>query len=132
MNSQCKSASANAYMRFLQLAKSVQALPDGPNLDANEKALLEEIALSWFENRVMTVREAIGLTHLGSPATLHKRITRLRQKDLLKTFNQPEDKRAKYLIPTDQKIKPFFSGPNFGQVSNEQAFGFGLSQTLLD
>ena len=107
MNSQCKSASANAYMRFLQLAKSVQALPDGPNLDANEKALLEEIALSWFENRVMTVREAIGLTHLGSPATLHKRITRLRQKDLLKTFNQPEDKRAKYLSPTDQTIAMF-------------------------
>ena len=115
MNSQCKSASANAYMRFLQLAKSVQALPDGPNLDANEKALLEEIALSWFENRVMTVREAIGLTHLGSPATLHKRITRLRQKDLLKTFNQPEDKRAKYLIPTDQTIAMF---GDFGKKMN--------------
>ncbi|MFY8079471.1 MAG: hypothetical protein ACOVN1_01345, partial [Limnohabitans sp.] len=99
MNSQCKSASANAYLRFLQLARSIQELPDGPQLDANEKALLEEIALRWFENRVMTVREAIGLAHLGSPATLHKRITRLRQKDLLKTFNQPEDKRAKYLIP---------------------------------
>lgn len=107
MNSQCKSASANAYMRFLQLAKSIQELPDGPQLDANEKALLEEIALRWFENRVMTVREAIGLAHLGSPATLHKRITRLRQKDLLKTFNQTEDKRAKYLIPTDKTIALF-------------------------
>jgi len=107
MNSQCKSASANAYLRFLQLARSIQELPDGPQLDANEKALLEEIALRWFENRVMTVREAIGLAHLGSPATLHKRITRLRQKDLLKTFNQPEDKRAKYLIRTDQTIAMF-------------------------
>jgi hypothetical protein len=107
MNSKCKSATAIAYMRFLQLARSVQQLHDGPQLDANEKALLEEIALSWFENRVMTVREAIGLAHLGSPATLHKRITRLRQKDLLKTFNQPEDKRAKYLSPTDQTIAMF-------------------------
>jgi hypothetical protein len=107
MTSQSKSASANAYMRFLQLAKSVQALPDGSQLDSNEKTLLEEIALNWFENRVMTVREAISLTHLGSPATLHKRITRLRQKDLLKTFNRPEDKRAKYLIPTDQTITMF-------------------------
>ena len=97
------------------LAKSVQALPDGPNLDANEKALLEEIALSWFENRVMTVREAIGLAHLGSPATLHKRITRLRQKDLLKTFNQPEDKRANYLIPTDKTIAMF---RDFGKKMN--------------
>lgn len=102
-------------MRFLQLAKSVQQLPDAPQLDANEKALLEEIALRWFENRVMTVREAIGLSQLGSPATLHKRITRLRQKDLLKTFNQPEDNRAKYLIPTDKTIAMF---GNFGKRMN--------------
>ena len=115
MDYQCKSASASAYMRFLQLAKSVQQLPDAPQLDANEKALLEEIALRWFENRVLTVREAIGLSQLGSPATLHKRITRLRQKDLLKTFNQPEDKRAKYLIPTDKTIAMF---GNFGKRMN--------------
>lgn len=102
-------------MRFLRLAKSVQQLPDAPQLDANEKALLEEIALRWFENRVMTVREAIGLSQLGSPATLHKRITRLRQKDLLKTFNQPEDNRAKYLIPTDKTIAMF---GNFGKRMN--------------
>ncbi len=115
MKTECNSASANAYMRFLQLARSVQQLPDTPQLDANEKALLEEIALCWFENRVMTVREAIGLSQLGSPATLHKRITRLRQKDLLKTFNQPEDKRAKYLIPTDKTIDMF---GNFGKRMN--------------
>ena len=115
MKTECNSASANAYMRFLQLAKSVQQLPDAPQLDANEKALLEEIALCWFENRVMTVREAIGLSQLGSPATLHKRISRLRQKDLLKTFNQPEDKRAKYLIPTDKTIAMF---GNFGKRMN--------------
>ncbi len=94
-------------MRFLQLAKSIQQLPDAPQLDANEKALLEEVALRWFDNRAMTVREAIGLAQLGSPATLHKRITRLRQKDMLMTFNQPEDKRAKYLIPTEKTLDMF-------------------------
>ena len=115
MYSNNKSATAIAYMRFLQLAKAVQQLPDAPQLDANEKALLEEIVLRWYENRVMTVREAIGLTHLGSPATLHKRIMRLRQKDLLKTFNQPDDKRAKYLIPTDKTMAMF---GDFGKKMN--------------
>ena len=115
MYSNNKSATAIAYMRFLQLAKAVQQLPDAPQLDANEKALLEEIVLRWYEDRVMTVREAIGLTHLGSPATLHKRITRLRQKDLLKTFNQPDDKRAKYLIPTDKTMAMF---GDFGKKMN--------------
>ena len=106
---------ANVYLRFLQLARGLQQLPDAPQLDANEKALLEEVALRWFENRTMTVREAIGLAHLGSPATLHKRITRLRQKDLLMTFNQPEDKRAKYLIPTEKTIAMF---GDFGKKMN--------------
>jgi hypothetical protein len=115
MTSNNKSATANAYMRFLQLARAVQQLPDAPQLDANEKALLEEIVLRWYEDRVMTVREAIGLTHLGSPATLHKRITRLRQKDLLKTFNQPDDKRTKYLIPTDKTMTLF---GDFGKKMN--------------
>ena len=98
---------ANAYFRFLQLAKNIHQLPETPQIDANEKALLEEIALRWFENRTMTVREAISLEVLGSPATLHKRITRLRQKDLLTAFNQTEDKRAKYLIPTEKTIALF-------------------------
>ena len=52
----------------------------------------------------MTVREAIALDHLGSPATLHKRITRLRQKELLIAFNQEGDRRAKYLIPSEKTL----------------------------
>ncbi|MEY2947092.1 MAG: hypothetical protein RL084_489, partial [Pseudomonadota bacterium] len=46
---------ANAYLRFLQLARGLQQLPDAPQLDANEKALLEDVVLRWFENRPMTV-----------------------------------------------------------------------------
>jgi hypothetical protein len=115
MTKKSTTATANAYLRFLPLAKSIKQLPDAPLLDANENALLEEVALRWFENQPMTVREAIGLAHLGSPATLHKRITRLRQKQMLMTFNQPEDKRAKYLIPTEKTISLF---GDFGKKMN--------------
>jgi hypothetical protein len=102
-------------MRFLKLSKAIQQLPDAPLLDANENALLEEIALRWFEKSPMTVREAISLAHLGSPATLHKRITRLRQRDLLLTFNQADDKRAKYLLPSDKTLAMF---ADFGKKMN--------------
>jgi hypothetical protein len=98
---------ASAYLRFLQLAKVVQALPDGQEIDANELALLESVVLQWYENQPMTVREAIGLANLGSPATLHKRITRLREKDLLSTLNQEGDRRAKFLIPTERTLDYF-------------------------
>ena len=110
-----RSPTENAYLRFLQLAKAIQSLPDAPLLDANENALLEAISLRWFENKPMTVREAIGISQLGSPATLHKRITRLRNRDLVQTFNQPDDKRAKYLIPTDKSIAMF---KDFGKKMN--------------
>jgi DNA-binding MarR family transcriptional regulator len=98
---------ASAYLRFLQLAKVVQALPVGQEMDANESALLQSVVLRWYENEPMTVREAIGLAELGSPATLHKRITRLREKDMLSTLNQEGDRRAKFLIPTQRTLDYF-------------------------
>lgn len=98
---------ASAYLRFLQLAQLVQALPDGLEMDANEKALLQAVVLRWYENEPMTVREAIGLVDLGSPATLHKRITRLREKDMLGTLNLEGDRRAKFLIPTQRTLDYF-------------------------
>ncbi len=101
------STNSNPYLRFLQLAKAIQNLPDAPLLDANENALLEAIALRWYEQKPMTVREAIALSELGSPATLHKRITRLRDRDLVKTFSQADDKRAKFLIPTEKSLAMF-------------------------
>lgn len=111
-----------AYLRFLQLARVVQALPAGMEMDANEKALLQAVVLRWYENEPMTVREAIGLAELGSPATLHKRITRLRDKDMLSTVNQDGDRRAKFLIPT-QRTLDYFShlGQSMQQAHQNQA-----------
>lgn len=107
MFSNNKTNKGNPYLRFLQLAKAIQNLPDAPLLDANENALLEAIALRWFEQKPMTVREAIGLSNLGSPATLHKRITRLRNRDLVQTYSQADDKRAKFLVPTEKSLAMF-------------------------
>jgi len=102
-----KTPLAEAYFRFLQLAKALQFENADIEMDANERAILDALALCWYEGQPMTVREAIALDHLGSPATLHKRITRLREKELLIAFNQEGDRRAKYLIPS-QKTLDFF------------------------
>ena len=76
-------------------------------MDANESALLEAVVLRWHEGQPMTVREAIGLAQLGSPATLHKRVTRLRQKDMLVAHSEPDDRRAKFLLPTARALAYF-------------------------
>lgn len=98
---------AAAYFRFLQLAKAVESLPSGIAIDANESALLEAVVLRWHEGQPMTVREAIALANLGSPATLHKRISRLRQKELLCNISEPGDRRAKFLVPTQRALEHF-------------------------
>ena len=107
MLSNSHSPLATAYFRFLQLAKAVEALPDAALMDANESALLEAVVLRWHEGQPMTVREAISLAELGSPATLHKRVTRLREKDMLATYSEPGDRRAKFLVPTDKALGYF-------------------------
>lgn len=117
-----KSLLASAYFRFLQLARAVEALPDGTPMDANESAILEAVVLRWHEGQPMTVREAINLAALGSPATLHKRITRLRNKDMLATYSEPGDRRAKFLVPTQQALDYFHHlGQSIQQVQLNQA-----------
>jgi hypothetical protein len=54
---------------------------------------------------------------LGSPATLHKRITRLRDKEMLMAQSQEGDRRAKFLIPSERTLEYF---NNLGQ-SMQQA-----------
>lgn len=105
MTSPQRSLLADAYLRFLQLARAMESGEQGAALmDANESALLEALMLRWHEGRPMTVREAIHLAALGSPATLHKRITRLREKNMLLAHTEPGDRRAKYLLPTQQAL----------------------------
>ncbi|MFM8864460.1 MAG: hypothetical protein ACKOFG_05980 [Limnohabitans sp.] len=119
MTSTERSPLASAYLRFLQLARAIEALPAGQSMDANESALLEAVVLRWHAGQTMTVREAIHLTELGSPATLHKRITRLRNKQLLSTHSEPGDRRAKYLVPTEQALAYFHQlGQTMQQVQS--------------
>jgi hypothetical protein len=117
-----RSPLAAAYLRFLQLARAVETLPEGNLMDANESALLEAVVLRWHEGQPMTVREAINLAALGSPATLHKRITRLRTKDLLGTYSEPGDRRAKFLVPTQRALDHFHQlGQTMQQAQNTLA-----------
>ena len=122
MHAHHQSPLANAYFRFLRLAKAVESLPEMAVMDANESALLEAVVLRWHEGQSMTVREAISLTDLGSPATLHKRVTRLRHKDMLATYSEPGDKRAKFLVPTQKALNYFDQlGRSMQQVHAIQA-----------
>lgn len=92
----------SAYLRFLQLISAVEAMPGLQDFDANEKALFDALVLNWSEGQPMTVREAISLSQLGSPATLHKRLKRLIAKDLMVAYHDGTDRRTKFLKPSEK------------------------------
>lgn len=97
---------SSAYFRFLQVARSLSETEETP-LDANHRALLEAVALAWHQGRPMSVRHAIALDNLGSPATLHKRLTTLRHAGLLEEIAVQGDRRTKLLGPTPKALDYF-------------------------
>ena len=109
-----------AYMRFLQLAKALEGKSaPAEGMDANESALLEHLVLRWHEGSPMTVREAMALDHLGSPATMHKRITRLRDMGMIDTEGKANDRRTKFLVPSPAALEFFGAlGSKMTQVLN--------------
>ena len=108
-----------AYFRFLQLSRSLKAR-DCLELSPFQLALLESIALAWHEGSPMAVGEAITLTELGSPATLHKRLAELRQSGFIKVKTIASDRRTKLLVPTEKAIQYF---DQLGQVMSLQSLG---------
>ena len=92
----------SAYLRFLQLVAAVDEMSGLDDFDANEKALFDSLCLRWSQGQAMTVREAISQTSLGSAATLHKRLKRLIAKELIVATHEGQDKRTKYLAPSEK------------------------------
>lgn len=108
------------YFRFLGLSRSLMPANRNTLMSPSESQLLEEVALRELENNALSVREAIGLSHLGSPATLHKRLRRLRNLELLAVQRKDHDRRTKYLIATPLAIEHF---DNLGQAMQKALSG---------
>ena len=102
-----KSSLADVYSRFLQLAKAVESLPSAPVIDANEEALLNALSLHWHTGKPLAVREAMTLDTLGSPSTLHRRISRLKVLGLIEDKSSPGNLRIKLLVPTQKTLNYF-------------------------
>jgi len=98
---------ATAYLRFLQISKAVDSTNQKPALDANESALLDALAVHWFAGSPLTVMQAMGLTRLGSPATVHRRIARLRKIGMVTTDEDANDTRIKRLVLTPTAVTHF-------------------------
>lgn len=95
----------NAYIRFLNLIDALDRMNPGRALDYLEIQLLEYIMQQDSRKIPLLVGELIGLSHLGSQATLHGRLKNLSALGYVKFIADKTDARKKFVIPTKLAIK---------------------------
>lgn len=110
---------SQAYFKFLQLSRTLKARDCG-SLSADHIAVLEVIVLAWHEGSPMAVRDVTRLNELGSPATLHKRLSLLRDAGFIEVKAVDSDHRIKLLAPTTKAVKHF---DQLGQAMALQIIG---------
>lgn len=97
---------ADIYLRFLQLTEALRGLPSLPALDPLEEKILEFVARVMQKNDRLSVRDMMAHSELGSPATLHARVTSMREKGWL-TLSDTEDTRRKQIELTPAALRHF-------------------------
>ena len=97
---------ADIYLRFLQLTEALRGLPALPALDPLEEKILEFVARTTQKSDRLSVRDMMAQSELGSPATLHARITSMREMGWL-TLSDTEDARRKQIDLTPAALKHF-------------------------
>ncbi|HEY2021268.1 winged helix-turn-helix domain-containing protein [Paraburkholderia sp.] len=97
---------ADIYLRFLQLTEALRGLPTLGALDPLEERILEFVARARQTKDRLSVRDMMAQGELGSPATLHARITSMREKGWLQ-LTDTEDARRKQIDLTPAALKHF-------------------------
>ena len=92
------------YLRFLNFARAVdiQKTPV-KNIDSTALLLLNEIAVQHHDDgKNITVTEAMLLSNIASPATVHRKLDELREAGLIEQVFEGKNRRTKYLVPTKE------------------------------
>ena len=92
---------SNLYLRFLRVASAInQNHIDEKNIDATAMLLINEIAVRNLEGKTITVTEAMTISTIASPATIHRKLNELREVGLIEQIFEGNNRRTKYLVPT--------------------------------
>lgn len=97
----------SAYLRFIELCHAIDSAQTTPQLDLMAYRLLDSIAIAHNKNTPMTVTEAMSLTSIASPATLHRKLDALRESDLIETVFDATNRRTKFIVLTKSAHKRY-------------------------
>lgn len=89
------------YCEFLRLRNEIGKTYLSSKLDIACLQLLDLIVIAMYEKKELSVSNALALSEVGSPATIHKKLQLLRDFDLINA-SFTTDKRTKVLKLTDK------------------------------
>ena len=91
------------YLRFLRIARGVDIQNiQVKKIDSTALLLLNEIAVQHHEGKNITVTQAMPLSNIASPATVHRNLDELREAGLIEQVFEGKNRRTKYLVPTKE------------------------------
>ena len=91
------------YLRFLRIARGVDIQNiQVKKIDSTALLLLNEIAVQHYDGKNITVTQAMLLTNIASPATIHRKLNNLIEVSLIEQVFKGKNRRTKYLIPTKE------------------------------
>lgn len=97
---------ADIYLRFLQLAEALRGLPALPALDPLEERILALVARAGRDAERLSVRDMMGKSELGAPATVHNRLKSMREKGWI-MLTDTDDSRRKQIELTQAALQHF-------------------------
>ena len=95
------------YVKFLTAAQSIEKNQEIFDLDLTAKKLLDYVLIGASSDSLLTITEAMKLSTLASPATIHRKITLLKNDGWIDTIQKDNNLRNKYLYPTRKSIRFF-------------------------
>jgi hypothetical protein len=113
-----QTSNQHIYLRFLGHIHAIEEKGELPSLELDAKRLLELIAVRHFEGRTLTVSDAMSMSSIASPATIHRKLDVLRESGMIYSAYEAGNRRTKFLRPTDQAYDYFNTlGSFIGQAS---------------
>ena len=97
---------ADVYLRFLNLAQALRALPSLPALDPLEERILAIVGRARDARERLCVRDLMAQADLGAPATIHTRLKGMRKKGWI-LLADTEDSRRKQIELTPAALAYF-------------------------
>lgn len=97
---------ADVYLRFLNLAQALRALPSLPALDPLEERILAIVGRAREAEQRLCVRDVMAQAELGAPATIHTRLKGMRKKGWI-LLADTEDSRRKQVELTPAALAYF-------------------------